>query len=85
MRVHTPLGGIEHFPSIRVVAPVSLEKSAMSKPHNPDLQKEREQASFPVEELTYLLQGGKSVTEKRRKLSAIVSSNAKLNKVKEIK
>ena len=40
---------------------------------NPDLKKERKLATFSVESLTNMLDGGKSKTERRRYLQAVIS------------
>lgn len=40
---------------------------------NPDLQRERAKASFSVERLTNLLDGGAPRTERRRQLQAVIS------------
>jgi acyl-CoA oxidase len=39
---------------------------------NPDLKREREQATFNVEKLTHMLDGGKAKTERRRYLEAVI-------------
>ena len=35
---------------------------------NPDLQKERNNATFPTEELAYILDGGEGMTKRRREV-----------------
>ncbi|PAA84744.1 hypothetical protein BOX15_Mlig009939g1 [Macrostomum lignano] len=42
---------------------------------NPMLTEERAKASFPVEELTYILDGGKFNTEKRREIEELVTKD----------
>jgi hypothetical protein len=39
---------------------------------NPDLQRERQNATFQVEKITYMLDGGKERTERRRSLERII-------------
>jgi acyl-CoA oxidase len=39
---------------------------------NPDLQRERANSTFDVEKITHMLDGGKSRTERRRHLEAII-------------
>ncbi len=46
-----------------------------------DLKKEREGASFPVQELTYVIDGGKSQHEKKRKMLEIIVAEPALHKV----
>ena len=42
---------------------------------NPDLQNERDQASFDTTQLTYFLDNGKDKTERRRYLENLVSND----------
>lgn len=42
-------------------------------PVNPDLQRERSRASFSLERLTWMLDGGKDRTLRRRQLEAVIA------------
>lgn len=46
---------------------------AINKKNNPDIVRERQKATFNVEELTNFLDGGKNKTEERRNLGIIQS------------
>ena len=49
---------------------------------NPDIQKERDSASFQVEKLTHFLDGGQHKTEQRKSVGKFLTQNAKLTSVK---
>ena len=44
---------------------------------NPDIQKERDSASFQVEKLTHFLDGGQHKTEQRKSVGKFLTQNAK--------
>lgn len=41
---------------------------------NPDLENERQRASFPVREMTYLIYGGKEKTELRERMQKLIEN-----------
>jgi acyl-CoA oxidase len=42
---------------------------------NPDLQRERQRATFSVQNVTYLLDGGRDRTDRRRQLEAVICND----------
>ncbi len=48
---------------------------------NPDLQKERNGATFPIGELATILDGGKERSERRKELRALLEKNPTFSKV----
>ncbi|GFO15477.1 acyl-CoA oxidase [Plakobranchus ocellatus] len=57
-----------------MAAPV-FNTNTDSMPPNPDLQKERENASFNVKELTHILDGGPEKTRRRKELEKLILSD----------